>query len=59
MSFHFRRPFKTSSGLEGTATSFAERTPPTPIRQGRNTPGGLIAAFALIGFVVVAIALFA
>ena len=58
MGFHFRRPFRSGSWLEGTGVSFTERTPPTPIRQGRNTPGGMIAAFVLIGFVVVAIALF-
>jgi hypothetical protein len=58
MGIHFRRPFRIGSGLEGTGVSFTERTPPTPIRQGRSTPGGLIAAFALVGFVVVAIALF-
>jgi len=59
MGFNFRRPSRIGSELEGTGVDFTERTPPTPIRQGRSTPGGLIAAFALIGFVFVAIALYA
>jgi hypothetical protein len=59
MGFHFRRSFRIGSGLQGTGVSFTARTPTTPIRQGRNTPGGMIAAFVLIGFLVVAIALFA
>ena len=57
MGFHFRS-FKAGSGLQETGVSFADRTPTTPIRQGRNMPGGMVAAFVLIGFVVVAIALF-
>jgi hypothetical protein len=57
MGFHFRRAFKVGSGLQGTGTNFTDRTPTTPIRQGRNTPGGMVAAFVLIGFLVLAIAL--
>lgn len=57
MAFHFRRRTKIGPWLEGPR-AIAERTPPTPIRQGRSTPGGMIAVFILIGFVVVAIALF-
>ena len=59
MSFHFRRPFKIGSGVQGTGVSYTDRTPTTPIPQGRNTPGGMVAAFVLIGFLVLAIALFA
>lgn len=49
---------KVGSGLREAGTSVIERTPTTPIRQGRSTPGGMIAVFVLIGFIVVAIALF-
>ena len=60
MGFHFRRSFRIHAGLQGTGVSFTDRTPTTPIRQGRDTPGGgMVAAFVLIGFLVVAIALFA
>jgi hypothetical protein len=59
MGFHFRRSFRIHAGLQGTGVSFTDRTPTTPIRQGRNAPGGMVAAFVLIGFLVVAIALFA
>jgi hypothetical protein len=59
MDFHFRRSFRIHTGLQGPGVSFTDRTPTTPIRQGRNTPGGMVAAFVLIGFLVVAIALFA
>jgi hypothetical protein len=74
MGFHlFRRSFKIGSGLRETGAGFTDRTPITPtpitptpitptpitpIRQGRNTPGGMVAVFVLIGFLVVAIALF-
>ena len=58
MRFHFRRSFKIGSGLQETGASFTDRTPITSIRQGRNTPGGMVAVFVLIGFLVVAIALF-
>jgi hypothetical protein len=59
MGFHFRRSFRIHAGLQGTGVSLTDRTPTTPIRQGRNTPGGMVAAFVLIGFLVLAIALFA
>jgi hypothetical protein len=52
-----RQLLKDSSGLREAGTSVIERTPTTPIRLGRSAPGGLIALFVLIGFIVVAIAL--
>jgi hypothetical protein len=58
MGFHFRQSLKMGSGLRETGASLTDRTPTTPIRQGRNTPGGMVAVFVLIGFLVVAITLF-
>ena len=55
---HLRRSLKIDSGLRETGASFTDRTPTTPIRQGRSAPGGMVAVFVLIGFIVVAIALF-
>jgi hypothetical protein len=58
MGLHLHRMPKIGPGLRETGTRFTDRTPTTPIRQGRNTPGGMVAVFVLIGFIVVAIALF-
>jgi len=58
MGLHVRRSLRIGSGLRETGASITDRTPTTPIRQGRNTPGGMVAVFVLIGFIVVAIALF-
>jgi len=53
------RSTKIGSGLREAGAGAIERTPRTPIRKGRSAPGGMIAVFALIGFIVVAVALFA
>ena len=54
---HIHRPFKMGSDVQETGGSYPERTPATPIRQGRNTPGGMIAVFVLIGSLVLAVTL--
>ena len=53
------RSVKMGSGLREAGAGVIERTPTTPIRKGRSTPGGMIAVFVLMAFIVVAIALFA
>jgi len=58
LHLHLHRLPKIGPGLRKTGASFTDLTPATPIRQGRNTPGGMVAVFVLIGFIVVAIALF-
>jgi len=60
MSLSVWRAFKTADAdLQDGGTTDPRRTPATPIRTGRNTPGGMVAVFVLIGFVIVAVALFA
>jgi len=56
MNLH--RVLKVGSGLRDAGDNVSERAPTTPIRQGRSTPGGMIAVFVLIGFIVVAVSLF-
>jgi len=48
--------YQWSSKIESAQQVPGDRTPATPIRQGRSAPGGMIAAFVLIGFIVLAIA---
>ena len=60
MSVRSHTPFQPGADpLKKASPGDAFRTPITPIRLGRNTPGGMLAVFILIGFLVVAIAVFA
>jgi len=60
MSIYVGRASKTAEDdLQERATSDPKRTPATPIRTGRDSPGGMVAVFMLIGFVIVAVALLA
>ena len=59
MGIHVRRAFKMiGSTLQEPGIGDSDRTPATPIRKGRGMPGGMVAVFVLIGFLVVALALF-